>query len=242
MSGLDLLRAYFSSRYPADTLVSADNGATWTPLAEALPLRDLTPPPLPTRHDSRVAIGATKVGGWIDKGPYAWRRYFARQFDLMLGATLMFAVVTSLISASDAAYPALTGLENRFVLNVMGVLLAVVPSALLIGLTGASIGKLIFGLRVLNSKRHPPGVFRALKRELQLTLQGLGLGIPLISFITLIVGYSHLHSQGTARWDDDNELVTWYRAPNLAHDALMIVGIIAVLALMAFLISTAANA
>jgi hypothetical protein len=65
-------------------------------------------------------------------------------------------------------------------------LAAVIPGyAPMIGLTGVSIGKWLFGGKVVKPSGKPIGVLAAFGRELQVWFHGLFFGVPLISLFTL---------------------------------------------------------
>lgn len=222
-SSAELLRAHFMGRYGPDALVRSDGAEDWKHLSDVFPLAELTPPPLPAQN---IAIGArAKASSWVRSPAYAWRRYFARQLDTLIHATIMFVFLSAALAANDVAYRAAAGVNNALVLNVIGVILAVLPSALLIGATGRTFGKLIFGLKVSNARGRAPGFLRAFKREAQVLVQGLALGIPLIALVTFIGGYNKLHNQGHTDWDAGNDLTTWYRRPTILHWLLMVTGI-----------------
>lgn len=250
LTELAVLKGYFEGRYGPDTMVwRVDGDATWKRLGDALPLAELTPPPLPGAASNAAPFApatadaaAAISSNWVREPSYAWRRFFAKQVDVLLAATLMFALLGSVLSASDGAYNALIALENPIVLNVIGVFLAIVPNAILAGLSGRSLGKAIFGLKVVGEDGQPPGLAKGFRREMQLTAQGFGLGIPLISLFTMINSYSRLKSDGAAPWDADAELKVLYRKPTPAHFALMVLGIVLWVAIIAFLNAASANA
>lgn len=225
-SSAEVLRAHFLGRYGPDTLVRPDGGDDWLKLSDVFPLAELQPPPIPS--DAATGSGdrmAMRTSHWRRDEPYAWRRYFARQLDTLIHAYLMFIFLGAALAGSDAAYLGMAQFENALVLNILGVAMAVVPSVILLGVTGRTFGKLVFGVKVLSANGKPPGVFRALKRELQVLVQGLGLGIPIVTLFTFIAGYNKLHSQGHTDWDAGNGLTTWYRTPGILHWMLMLIGV-----------------
>lgn len=242
-SSAELLRAHFLGRYGAEALVR-DGAGDWRTLGETFPLSELNPPPIPVGAPQTEATGSVtgKRAAWASDTPYAWRRYFARQMDTILHAYIMFVFLGALLAGSDAAYEAMAGLNNALVLNVIGVVLAMAPSAILIGVTGRSVGKLIFGLKVLKTNGKPPGLLGGFKRELQVLWQGLALGVPLITLVTFIGGYNKLHREGHTDWDDGNGLVMWYRRPGVVHWILMIFGVLAWLVIVSVLYAAGRDA
>jgi uncharacterized RDD family membrane protein YckC len=241
-SSAEVLRAHFLGRYGPDTLVRPDGADDWLKLSDVFPLAELQPPPIPNDGAKVSGAGAMRKSHWTSEEPYAWRRYFARQFDTLIHAYVMFVFLGAVLAGSDAAYLAMVQFENPLVLNILGVAMAVVPSVILLGLTGRTLGKLIFGVRVLSANGKPPGVFRALKRELQVLLQGLALGIPIITLFTFIGGYNKLQSQGHTDWDASNELTTWYRAPTILHWILMLMGVALWIFILALVYEAGRNA
>lgn len=242
MSGAELLRAHFRGQYGADTLVCEEGASDWRKLAEAFPLASLTPPPIPADIAATAPSAPAKAGAWASDTPYAWRRYFARQLDTLLHAWLMFVFLGAALAGSDAAYLAVTETSNAIVLNIVGVALAVVPGVILIGATGRTFGKLVFGVKVLNARHKPPGLWRALKRELQVLFQGLAVGLPLLPLFTFIAGFLKLRSEGRTDWDAGNDLTTWYRRPTIVHWILMLGGVALWLSILAFMIAAGRNA
>jgi uncharacterized RDD family membrane protein YckC len=222
-SGAEVLRAHLLGRYDAEAMVRSGQDGEWRSLSSVFPLEQLTPPPLPAEWTA--AAHPLEAQTWTRDTPYAWRRYFARQLDTIIHALIMFVFLGAVLAGHDGAYLAVTGLDNQIVLNIIGVMLSIIPGAILLGVTGRTVGKLIFGVKILNARGKPPGMFRALKRELQVLLQGLALGIPLVTLFTFIGGYNTLQKHGRTDWDKSNELVAWYRRPTFVHWVLMLGGI-----------------
>ena len=50
-------------------------------------------------------------------------------------------------------------------------------NAAFIGLTGYSVGKWVFGIRILNEQNRPVGYFSALSREMKVWSGGMAFGI-----------------------------------------------------------------
>lgn len=157
--------------------------------------------------------------GWTDTRPHPWRRLFARRLDSLVMGLLTFAALGlgahALAADPDpAAVP--EGLGQAVVLLSLLLEPVAIPStALLIGLTGGSLGKWIFGVRVLRAGK-PMGFWRALRRELAIWLRGMGLGIPLVSLVTQIVAKSKLEKDGATSWDRAQDLTVTHRPESLA--------------------------
>jgi uncharacterized RDD family membrane protein YckC len=231
LSEHDLLRSYFEGRYSSDAMVwRSDSGGTWQRLGDAFPLAELTPPALPGTASvtpNFVASTITQNHGamsWVSEPSYAWRRFFAKQLDLLGSAGFMFLLIGIMLSANPGAYETLVLSQNFIVLNMMSVCLAIIPNAIVLGLSGRSLGKLIFGLKVVDRDGHPPSFVKAFRREFQVTLLGLAVALPVISLLAGISSYNHLKRHGSAPWDFDADLTMLYRKPSVGHYALLVFG------------------
>jgi uncharacterized RDD family membrane protein YckC len=114
-----------------------------------------------------------------------WVRYWARSLDNSLVSLAAVLVVGPLPFLMIAA--AFTGA------------LVVIP--LQLWMFGTTIGKAVLGVTVEREDGDRPTISQAFGREWLCLLKGLGLGVPVVSLITLVVGYSKLVSEGTTSWD-----------------------------------------
>ena len=206
-----------------------------------------TPPALPHerlfvgRHDVMWGNGRPGVSrpdlpaGWADTAPHPWRRYFARLLDTAIsGVFAEIAVLWALLAINPElggriAHAVAT--SNPVIQTPLIVALAVIPNAVIIGLSGCSIGKWIFGVRVLKPDGRPIGVLKGLGRELRVTVMGLAFGIPLLSFITMIASMTGLRETGVTGWDRSMKLVVAQRPNTLGQWVLNVLGVCAWLAL-----------
>jgi uncharacterized RDD family membrane protein YckC len=167
--------------------------------------------------------------GWSDRKPHPWRRYFARMVDSLVVGGLTWAAlgVAAYSVAPDASHRffAIFNLSVGRYLDAILTAVVVIPgNALMIGLTGVSVGKWVFGIRVLKDGR-PLGVFGALRRELAVWWFGLGMGIPLITMLTLITSFNRLSHKGSTRWDKDQRITIVQRDDSiLANLAMWVAG------------------
>jgi uncharacterized RDD family membrane protein YckC len=93
------------------------------------------------------------------------------------------------VDLGDDVYTA--GWSSSWVLYVVPVAYALLVSTLVQGLTGATPGKLAFGLRVIGADGGRPGVRRAFVRTLLLVVDNLGCGLPLVGLVTALVSTGH---------------------------------------------------
>jgi uncharacterized RDD family membrane protein YckC len=201
------------------------------PFIEAAPPFALPHAPLPL---------ATK-GAWTDRTPHPWRRYWARMLDLaVMGSVmgLMLGVVGAVVAPEET---------NRFsafltsgpvgkVADLMLTLLLVIPgNALLLGLTGGTPGKWLFGIKIVRPDGRPIGVMAALWREIRVWFQGLAMGIPLVTLFTLFAGFSWLNDDGHAPWDKPRRRVALHRPTGAWQILLMLIGLVVLITLRVWL-------
>ena len=160
---------------------------------------------LPDLFTVGAAGNGRSASAWRDTDPHPWRRYFARVLDnTVVGGLTWFLIGVAAFSydpATTTRYLAIFHTPFGSVLDAMLTVLVSIPgNALMIGLTGLSLGKWIFGVRVLKNSA-PIGFWAAFRREFSIWIFGFGAGIPLISIATLIGAYARLTGDRTTRWD-----------------------------------------
>lgn len=187
--------------------------------------------------DSEQLVSSRKVqksnaptSNWVAAPPAPWRRYAARLFDTIVHGVSGFILVAygwySIAPLSaDAFFGLIEGPAGRIVDVIATSTLAAIIGGFVIGLTGTTIGKWTFGIRVLDSQLVPIGVVKGLGRELRVLFEGLALGIPILALFTMIAGFQRLKKQGTASWDA-NQNVVLYRANGITQYILNAVGVL----------------
>jgi uncharacterized RDD family membrane protein YckC len=177
---------------------------------------------------SFVAQSETNSVSWADDSPHPWRRYFVRSLDLSLNGSITGLIVASLWAFIDEkvaerflGYAS----ENRILSSLFASFFAIPLDAILIGLTGCTLGKWFFGVRVLGADLAPIGIRAALQREFKVWLKGLALGLPLVMLIPLRSARSTLISTGSTTWDRSQNLVVRHRPTGAYQTALPGVGV-----------------
>jgi uncharacterized RDD family membrane protein YckC len=171
--------------------------------------------------------------GWVTSPPAPWRRYGARMLDTIANG-YSGAIVLGYVWGSFAPYSA----ERFFALFdtplgrigdiIFTYVIAGLVGGFVIGLTGTSLGKAIFGIRVVNPSLQTIGVGNGIKREFVVWGQGMGLGIPIVSLITMLVAYASLRRDGAARWDLGHNVVL-YRPRGTFQTVLNVLGVVLIL-------------
>lgn len=173
--------------------------------------------------------GVDRLDGWLSEPVTPWRRYGARIFDMTINGTLGWALIgiawyaIAPLSADnffDDLNPALD--------MIMTGLVATIICGLLIGYSGTSLGKLVFGVRVTTNDGKPIGVLSGVIRDFKVWMKGLAFTIPLIGLITLIVSYNRLKQDGATSWDKAEGYVVKHRPSGPKQSALNVFGIITI--------------
>ena len=202
----------------ADTRVRDTAEGEWAVAGERLPGLFVRPP-------------KARTVGWTDVSPHPWRRYAARIADnTIVGLAtwwIIGLVAYSVAPAESDAFFAIFTAPGGQLLDAMLTLLCAIPgNAAMIGLSGLSIGKWIFGVRVLRNGR-PIGFRAALVRELDIWARGLALGVPLISLGTLIVAFNRLQQEKAAVWDQRQGNTVVHREESAPATVGMIAAVVA---------------
>lgn len=201
---------------------------------EPPPLRFEPPPPAPV-EPPQLPPPLPPKGSWTDRSPHPWRRYLARMFDTLVTGSVTWIAI-SMVMFVVAPFQA----ERFFalfkgpvggILDAMLTLVAVIPgNALMIGLTGVSVGKWLFGVKVVRPDGRPIGFLAAFGRELQVWFNGLFFGAPFISLFTLIGSYSQLKEAKVAAWDPPRRRVVLHRPMNALQVCLILLAVPALIA------------
>lgn len=169
--------------------------------------------------------------GWQCTQASPWRRYFARMLDTVLLGTLIWIVLAVVFAAmSNDLYRVFFGspglATNRISATILTLAVVAPVEALILGLTGTTIGKWVFGIRVTDAAGRSIGLVQAGLREAAVFLKGLGLGIPIVSLITMIAGYRMLKHDGATSWDYERPWVVTYRPAGAAQTILFVLGVL----------------
>lgn len=204
----------------AATLIRPSDIPNWDALAKWLP-------------DLDVAQSVHR--GWTDADPHPWRRYLARMTDSVVVGALIWMIVGAvffIVAPEEAArfFSLFEGPLGSILDLMLTLVVTSLSSAVLIGLTGFSLGKWLFGIRVVRPNGRPIGVAAALEREALVLTRGLAFGIPLVSLYTLISSYRRLEDQGYSVWDKPTQRILLHRPMNRFQIGLMIVTVPVVIA------------
>jgi tetratricopeptide (TPR) repeat protein/uncharacterized RDD family membrane protein YckC len=149
-----------------------------------------------------------------------WVRYWARTLDLLL-----FSFVVGFALAILAP----TVLQTNNVFITFFIMQGwVFQESILLSTWGTTPGKWLFRIKLRDKNGKKLNLSGALGRSFSVWLKGYGLGIPLISLITLLTARSRLKKVGITTWDEEGGFVmTHYKIGAIRNTvaALFLIGI-----------------
>jgi len=131
-----------------------------------------------------------------------WTRYFARSIDISIIATVLLTGIYWVLPwVNPKLYLQVYFVDPRAMVFLL-LPVVVVINAVIITLTGNSLGKAIFAIRAEPVDGRPRfGLGGNLKREFRVWAQGLGLGIPLVNIFTMVSAYRAVLAGSPAPYD-----------------------------------------
>jgi len=125
--------------------------------------------------------------------PYPWRRFFARTLDLTL-----YMLIWWIFAYLVLHIPVLNWTIRNAIISMILMLLI---EPLLLALFGTTLGKFIFGIRILNEngKRLPYG--SGFTRACHIFYSGYGFSIPIYNLVRLYKSYNICKEKGIMNWD-----------------------------------------
>ena len=126
-----------------------------------------------------------------------WVRYWARMFDIYLTG-LVLGVVLGIFSPHVLNVPGSTILLGLAIL-----LMWVFIESLLLSSLGVTPGKWLLNIRLVPPSGERASFTTALSRSVKVWWRGLGVGLPIISIVTLVIARADLKETGSTTWDKD---------------------------------------
>ena len=185
--------------------------------------------------DNSLSVeAAVSTSSWLRKPYTPWRRYAARVLDTSLNGTIVFslfgAAFYAIAPATADDFFSVFEPENGVFLGVFLNTIATAAAAsllggLLVGVSGFTLGKWIFGIKVTKLDGTRLGIGEGVSRDFNVLLKGLGLCLPLIPFFTMWSAYKNLSEGKPATWDD-KKYVVCHRPNGAAQYILNVVGVL----------------
>jgi uncharacterized RDD family membrane protein YckC len=169
--------------------------------------------------------------GWQWVEPAPWRRYLARMLDVSLLGMVTWAVFGIIAAATSVQFFETLfragGLMKMPLLSSVVVMASLIPvQALLIGTSGTTIGKWIFGVRITRRDGSAIGLRAALLRELSVFGLGVACGVPILTWVTALIAYNVLSKTGCTQWDRGKDWIVTQREPGDTQTGMFILGVV----------------
>jgi uncharacterized RDD family membrane protein YckC len=210
----DVKELLASGELPPGTLVWTAGMENWRPASDTPELAGVipgaAPPAFPPAPEPRPAEPGADAYGTQSRpdaydaptqgvaaagtGPYPWQRWMARLLDMFWFVLAMSTVL---------AIAGFAGLESANVaVNVLIMALFVPVEALMLSAFGATPGKRLLRISVTNADGSRLTFGTALERSVQVWVRGMGLGLPLVSLVTMVSSFIRLSNDGRTAWDE----------------------------------------
>lgn len=231
---VDLWRAGQIKSYD---LVRSEDSFDWLTLSNAydIALRE------PSEVEVLPEAGKQKLTderGWSTDGIAPWRRYGARFLDTTINGFLggMVIVVAWTIVAPISAERFFAMMESSpgtlFLETFILTIISAIVGGIVIGVTGTSVGKAIFGVKVLGLDGVTIGVLEGWRREAKVWVIGMACGLPIINLWTMLVANRRLREKGSTSWDEGRHLV-FYRPAGTFQSTMNGIGILLIILILA---------
>lgn len=175
--------------------------------------------------------------------PCPWKRLFARWIDVKVNIFIFFFIIVSIIEIADLKILRksfdiyllfIDNTGNKVLETLIAFFLVIFLNAFFIGFTGSSIGKLFFGIKILNKTGNRLGYLKALEREFRIWIRGVGLGIVIFLPFMLAASYQRLVEIGKTQWDEEMELQVINRTKGFFNSLMTLLGTIILLLIFVF--------
>ncbi|MEH2608344.1 RDD family protein [Bradyrhizobium sp. AZCC 1693] len=239
----DLGRVLRAKANSVDFLVWCPGMAEWGKAGEQFALRRyFQPPPIPS-YNHGAATGQLVIDRddrpiLVEEEPsslHPWRRYFARMFDLYFFFLFFFfflgIALPRLFDNSDKSLDALYA--------IFGTGAYAIFEGLCLNVFGSSLGKRLYGIKLTRSDKDGFTLAVSFKRSFAVWARGLGIGIPIVSLVTLIVAYRTLTQEKQTSWDRDFQCITTHNKLSALRWISIVLVWLLVLAIYIFLIALA---
>jgi uncharacterized RDD family membrane protein YckC len=201
----DLRQRFASGALPMSTLVWSEGMAEWQVADETEVFFSAIP-----------EVEAEEVGDWEGADPHAvgpqatprstlwpsrpepFRRYLARQIDMLL-VTYIYFLFAGPVVAEDMMSIALP------------LILTIPPWAVIEALClrywGYTPGKWVMRIEVTDEWGQRMTMQQSLRRSVDVAIRGMGLGIPILNVFTQVHSMLRLSSHGITPWDEQKRVV-----------------------------------
>lgn len=156
---------------------------------------------------------------------FPWRRYLARMLDIYLVGLLFYLFLVYFLRMSN-----LQAIDFYYKNPVLVIFLTAVATLLFNAFsfcaTGTTLGKIIFGINILDENKQKLSFSQAAKREFYVLMHGLGFSIPILSLIMLVRSHRRLMLKKDTVWDEEMKCIVAYREDDFKQTILNVFGVL----------------
>ena len=220
-----LCELFRSGALPLETLVWCQYFPRWSPASSIPGLRALT-------GGGISVVSREQLGSEGDATPAInWLCRFGARFINLFGSSIIaalgFGVVCGLLGIRVAAQHL-----NALVIEFGSLFGWTIVEAFLVAAIGTTPGKWLLGISVRESDGTLLSFSRSLARSFRVLVLGVGLGLPVVSLCTLLVGCIQLGQTGNTPWDRAGNYRVWQRPMGIGRGlTLAFLAMLSILAL-----------
>lgn len=138
--------------------------------------------------------------------PRPWIRFWARFIDYIVWGVIVGFILGLLEGAGAISNQTILDLTNPLIFGILIASTWAFVEPPVIAAFGTTIGKVFLRVKLSHQSNEilsKVDLGALYKRSLAVWLKGMGIGLPLVSMITQLVGYRNLNSHGETSWDRD---------------------------------------
>lgn len=177
-------------------------GVLTPPAADGAPPSVPSPTSVPTTRTKGPSNPDGVAGGAVASpvaGP--WARFWARSLDMFVSVSLLAFIGGMVVPSLAEPGSVLEGQQGDLILGLVLLPVSMVVDAGIYTMFGNTLGKWIAGVKVLSSDGRKLPFKDYLWRNLGVYVQGYGLGLPLVSLVTLIYSWNKASKGEDLGWD-----------------------------------------
>lgn len=208
LSESEILNLFKNGKLTKETLVWTKGQSEWMKAGQIESFQfddNLIPPPIPFEQNVTPQIRP-------------WVRYWARFFDLItfqLFLGLLYGLIFKPVPTS-----------NFLLIGVLIFITYLFIEPLLLSTWGTTPGKFLLNIKLQKNDGKKLSYYEGLLRTWKMCYRGMGLGIPIVSFITQYIAYDNLKKNGKTTWDSDLNVNLIHSKIGIARTVILIFSII----------------
>jgi uncharacterized RDD family membrane protein YckC len=142
----------------------------------------------------------------ISSEAHPWKRFFAKMLDRILIFFIIIAIFIIYIFSSEDQEGAISFIATTFNSRFINIMILLIPTifleAIMLSLGGATLGKWLLGMKVVNNDGSKLNFLTALNRNSLVFIKGEGLWLGIIPLITYLYSYYSLTNNKITSWDE----------------------------------------